>query len=156
MDDRIPMTKAGYERLNNELDKLKSVNRQEVAEAIEKGLACGYASSELLDAHDRQMFLEGRIWELEQLLPCAQLIDTKTLSGNKVVFGATVDVSDLGTGQKLTYQIVGQLEADLDKGRIAHISPFAKALLGRKSGDVVEVQTRSGTEKYKIMAIRFV
>ena len=72
------------------------------------------------------------------------------------MFGATVDVSDFGTGKKLTYQIVGQLEADLEKGRLSHISPLAKALLGKSKGNVVEVQTRKGTEKYKIMAIRFV
>ena len=156
MDKRILMTVAGYERLNNELEKLKSVDRQAVAAAMEEGHSYGYASPELLDVRDRQMFLEGRIWELEQLLPRAQLIDPKTLSGNKVVFGATVDVSDFGTGKKLTYQIVGQLEADLEKGRLSHISPLAKALLGKSKGNVVEVQTRNGTEKYKIMAIRFV
>ena len=156
MDDKIPMTVAEYEKLNSELKKLKSVDRPTVAAAIEQGRACGYASPELLDARDRQTFLEGRIGELEQLLPRVQLIDPQNQSGNKVVFGATVVLSDVGTGQTKTCQIVGQLEADLDKGKISHISPLAKALMDKTRGDVAEVQTHDGVKKYKIMDIRFV
>ena len=157
MDKRIPMTLAGYNRVTAELERMKNEDRPAILTEIEKASSEeGFSSARYLDALEKEDFLSGWILDYEYALSHAQVIDPKNLSGNKVVFGATVDVSDFWTGKKLTYQIVGQLEADLEKGRLSHISPLAKALLGKSKGNVVEVQTRKGTEKYKIMAIRFV
>ena len=96
-----------------------------------------------------------KIWKCSYISR-AQVIDPKTLSGDAVLFGATVDVSDLDTDQKQTYQIVGQYEANLEKGLISYISPLAKALIGKVKGDIVEVQTPKGTKSYEVLAIRFV
>ena len=158
MADKIPMTLVGYDQLNEELKKLKFEDRPAIVAAIEEARSHGDLSenAEYQTARDKQSFIEGRIQDLEAALSRAQVIDPKTLSGNTVLFGATVDVSDLDADQKQTYQIVGQYEANLEKGLISYISPLAKALIGKEKGDIVEVQTPKGTKAYEVLAIRFI
>lgn len=158
MADKVPMTSVGYDQLNEELKKLKFEDRPAIVAAIEEARGHGDLSenAEYQTAREKQSFIEGRIQDLEAALSRAQVIDPKTLSGDAVLFGATVDVSDLDTDQKQTYQIVGQYEANLEKGLISYISPLAKALIGKTKGDIVEVQTPKGTKSYEVLAIRFV
>ena len=158
MADKVPMTSVGYDQLNEELKKLKFEDRPAIVVAIEEARGHGDLSenAEYQTAREKQSFIEGRIQDLEVALSRAQVIDPKTLSGDAVLFGATVDVSDLDTDQKQTYQIVGQYEANLEKGLISYISPLAKALIGKVKGDIVEVQTPKGTKSYEVLAIRFV
>ena len=158
MADKVPMTSVGYDQLNEELKKLKFEDRPAIVAAIEEARGHGDLSenAEYQTAREKQSFIEGRIQDLEAALSRAQVIDPKTLSGDAVLFGATVDVSDLDTDQKQTYQIVGQYEANLEKGLISYISPLAKALIGKEKGDIVEVQTPKGTKSYEVLAIRFI
>ena len=158
MTDKIPMTSVGYDQLNEELKKLKFEDRPAIVAAIEEARGHGDLSenAEYQTAREKQSFIEGRIQDLEAALSRAQVIDPKTLSGNAVLFGATVDVTDLDTDQKQSYQIVGQYEANLEKGLISYISPLAKALIGKEKGEIVEVQTPKGTKSYEILAIRFI
>ena len=158
MADKVPMTLVGYDQLNEELKKLKFEERPAIVAAIEEARAHGDLSenAEYQTAREKQSFIEGRIQDLEAALSLAQVIDPKTLSGDTVLFGATVDVTDLDTDQKQTYQIVGQYEANLEKGLISYISPLAKALIGKAKGDIVEVQTPKGEKAYEILAIRFI
>lgn len=158
MSDKVPMTMVGYDQLNEELKKLKFEERPAIVAAIEEARSHGDLSenAEYQTARDKQSFIEGRIQDLEAALSLAQVIDPKTLSGDTILFGATVDVSDLETDQKQTYQIVGQYEANLEKGLISYISPLAKALIGKTKGDIVEVQTPKGEKAYEVLAIRFI
>ncbi len=158
MTDKVPMTSVGYDQLNEELKKLKFEERPAIVAAIEEARSHGDLSenAEYQTARDKQSFIEGRIQELESALSRAQVIDPKTLSGDTVLFGATVDVTDLDTDKKQTYQVVGQYEANLEKGLISHISPLAKAMIGKKAGEIVEVQTPKGEKAYEILAIRFI
>ena len=158
MTDKVPMTSVGYDQLNEELKKLKFEERPAIVAAIEEARSHGDLSenAEYQTARDKQSFIEGRIQDLEAALSLAQVIDPKTLSGDTVLFGATVDVNDLESDKKQTYQIVGQYEANLEKSLISYISPLAKALIGKSKGDVVEVQTPKGTKVYEILAIRFI
>ena len=159
MSDRIPMTVAGYQALKDELKKLKSVDRIEISKAIE--IARGHGDlSENADyqyAKEKQSFIEGRIQELESKLALADVIDPATLSGEKVVFGATVTLSDMETEQEVRYQIVGVDEADLKQNKISVTSPIARALIGKTVGDDVTVKTPKGGEKeYEIVGVEFV
>lgn len=158
MSEKVPMTAVGYDQLNEELKKLKFEERPAIVAAIEEARSHGDLSenAEYQTARDKQSFIEGRIQDLEAALSLAQVIDPKTLSGDTILFGATVDVSDLETDQKQTYQIVGQYEANLEKGLISYISPLAKALIGKTKGDIVEVQTPKGEKAYEVLAIRFI
>lgn len=158
MAEKVPMTAVGYDQLNEELKKLKFEDRPAIVAAIEEARSHGDLSenAEYQTARDKQSFIEGRIQDLEAALSLAQVIDPKTLSGDTVLFGATVDVNDLETDKKQTYQIVGQYEANLEKGLISYISPLAKALIGKAKGDIVEVQTPKGEKAYEILAIRFI
>ena len=158
MAEKIPMTAVGYDQLNEELKKLKFEDRPAVVAAIEEARGHGDLSenAEYQTAREKQSFIEGRIQDLEAAFSRAQVIDPKTLSGDTVLFGATVDVLDTDSDQKQTYQIVGQYEANLEKGLISYISPLAKALIGKKAGDIVEVQTPKGEKAYEILAIRFI
>ena len=158
MAEKVPMTLVGYDQLNEELKKLKFEERPAIVAAIEEARSHGDLSenAEYQTARDKQSFIEGRIQDLEAALSLAQVIDPKTLSGDTVLFGATVDVTDLETDKKQTYQIVGQYEANLEKGLISYISPLAKALIGKAKGDIVEVQTPKGEKAYEILAIRFI
>jgi transcription elongation factor GreA len=158
MVEKVPMTQAGYEQLNEELKVLKFKERPEIVAAIEEARAHGDLSenAEYHSAREKQSFIEGRIQDLEAAISRAQVIDPKTLSGDTVLFGATVQVQDLDTDQKQTYQIVGQYEANLEKGLISLISPLAKALIGKNKGDYVDVTTPKGDKSYEILSVSFI
>lgn len=154
----IPVTKRGAEALRAELHKLKTVDRPWVINAIAEARAQGDLSenAEYDAAKDRQGFIEGRIAEIDSKLSTAQIIDPSTLdAGGKVVFGSTVDLEDEDSGAKVTYQIVGEDEADLKLGRINIGSPIARALIGKVEGDSVEVQAPGGVKHYEIVAVRY-
>jgi transcription elongation factor GreA len=154
----IPLTVRGAEKLKEELARLKSVERHAVIQAISEARAQGDLSenAEYEAAKDKQGFIEGRILEIESKLAAAQIIDPKTLNAEgRVVFGATVDLEDEDSGAAVTYQIVGDDEADLKKGLISISSPIARALIGKSSGDVAEVQAPGGVRHYEIIAVRY-
>jgi transcription elongation factor GreA len=154
----IPITKRGAEKLKEELHRLKTVDRPWVINAIAEARAQGDLSenAEYEAAKDRQGFIEGRIAEVESKLSGSQVIDPSTVdAGGRVVFGATVDLEDEDSGVKVTYQIVGEDEADLKLGLINIGSPIARALIGKEEGDVAEVQAPGGTRRYEISAVRY-
>ena len=155
----IPLTKRGAEKLKEELQRLKTVERHAVIQAIAEARAQGDLSenAEYDAAKDKQGFIEGRILELEGKLAAAQVIDPASLdAGGRVVFGATVDLEDEDTGAKVTYQIVGDDEADLKLGLISISSPIARALIGKSAGDVAEVQAPGGLRHWEIVDVRYV
>jgi transcription elongation factor GreA len=154
----IPLTVRGAQLLKDELHRLKSVDRPAVITAIAEARAQGDLSenAEYDAARERQGFIEGRIAELEGKLANAQVIDPKLLDAEgRVVFGATVDLEDLGSGDSVTYQIVGDDEADIKAGRISVSSPIARALIGKYAGDVAEVQAPGGVREYEILEVRY-
>lgn len=154
----FPITKRGAEQLKTELHKLKTVERPAVIQAIADARAQGDLSenADYDAAKERQGFIEGRIAEIEGKLSAAQVIDPSTLdAGGRVVFGATVDLEDEETGNAVTYQIVGEDEADLKLGLINIGSPIARALIGKEEGDVAEVQAPGGIRRYEIVAVRY-
>ena len=154
----IPLTRRGAELLKSELHRLKSVERHAVIQAISEARAQGDLSenAEYEAAKDKQGFIEGRILEIEGKLAAAQIIDPSTLdAGGRVVFGSTVDLEDEDSGQKVTYQIVGDDEADLKQGLISISSPIARALIGKEGGDVAEVQAPGGIRHYEIVDVRY-
>jgi transcription elongation factor GreA len=155
--EKIPMTAQGFQALETEIKHLKSVERPAVIRAISEARAHGDLSenAEYHSAKERQSFIEGRVLELEDKLSRAQVIDVSKLSGKVVKFGATVTVVDEDTDQKAKYQIVGDLEADFAKGRISISSPLARALIGKTTGDTVEVNTPSGGRSYEITKVEF-
>jgi len=155
--EKIPMTAQGFQALESEIKHLKSVERPAVIRAISEARAHGDLSenAEYHSAKERQSFIEGRVLELEDKLSRAQVIDVSKLSGKVVKFGATVTVVDEDTDQKAKYQIVGDLEADFAKGRISISSPLARALIGKTTGDTVEVNTPSGGRSYEITKVEF-
>jgi transcription elongation factor GreA len=152
------MTKAGAERLRGELDRLKSVDRPKVIAAIAEARAHGdlKENAEYHAAREQQSFIEGRIAELEAALSTAEVIDiTRLGAGNRVVFGATVDLEDEDSGEAVTYQIVGDLEADIKKRLIAVSSPIARALIGKSAGDSFEFTAPNGVKHYEIVDVRY-
>lgn len=152
------MTASGYARLEEELKHLRSVARPEVIKAIAEAREHGDLSenAEYHAARERQSFIEGRVAELEDKISRAQVIDPSKLSGDTVMFGATVEVADEDTDQESTFQIVGETEAEVKEGRIAVTSPMARALIGKQEGDSVEVTTPKGTKAYEILKIRYI
>jgi transcription elongation factor GreA len=155
----IPLTRRGAEKLKEELHRLKTVERHAVIQAIAEARAQGDLSenAEYDAAKDKQGFIEGRIQELEGKLAAAQIIDPEALdAGGKVVFGATVVLDDEGSGAQVTYQIVGEDEADLKLGLISISSPIARALIGKEAGDVAEVQAPGGLKHWEIVGVRYV
>ncbi len=155
----IPITRRGAEKLREELARLKNVERAAVIQAIAEARAQGDLSenAEYEAAKDKQGFIEGRILEIEGMLSAAQIIDPTTLNAEgRVVFGATVDLEDESNGANVTYQIVGNDEADLKLGLISISSPISRALIGKEVGDVVEYQAPGGTKSYEIMGVRYV
>ncbi|NRF69952.1 transcription elongation factor GreA [Aquincola sp. S2] len=155
----IPLTKRGAEQLKEELQRLKTVERHAVIQAIAEARAQGDLSenAEYDAAKDKQGFIEGRILEIESKLAAAQVIDPKAVdAGGRVVFGATVDLEEEASGQEVTYQIVGEDEADLKKGLISISSPIARAMIGKEAGDVAEVQAPGGLKRYEIVEVRYV
>ncbi len=154
----IPITKRGAEKLKTELHELKTVQRPWVINAIAEARAQGDLSenAEYDAAKDRQGFIEGRIQEIEGKLSAAQIIDPSGLqAGGKVVFGTTVDLQEEESGDKVTYQIVGEDEADLKLGLINISSPIARALIGKEEGDTAEVQAPGGIKHYEIVAVKY-
>lgn len=154
--EKIPMTRAGYEVLEQELKTLKSVDRPTVIKAIAEAREHGDLSenAEYHAAREKQSFVEGRIKELESILGRAEVIDTAKLSG-AVKFGATVTIVDEDSDEERTYQIVGEAEADLEKGLLNIKSPLARALIGKDEGDSVEVRTPGGDKGYEILAVKY-
>jgi len=155
--EKIPMTAQGFSALEAEIKHLKQVERPAVIKAIAEARAHGDLSenAEYHSAKERQSFIEGRVLELEDKLSRAQVIDVSKLSGKAVKFGATVTLVDEDTDQKSKYQIVGDMEADFAKGRISISSPLARALIGKSSGDTVEVNTPSGGRSYEVLKVEF-
>lgn len=156
--DKIPMTKKGYEAVQEELKNLKNVERPAIIAAIAEARAHGDLSenAEYHAAKEKQSFIEGRIQELEGAIGCAQVVDVAALSGDRVVFGATVELFDVDTEAESTYQIVGQYEADLEKGRISVLSPLARALIGKNVGDETHVASPNGGKTYEILNVKYV
>ena len=155
----IPLTRRGADKLKEELHRLKTVERHAVIGAISEARAQGDLSenAEYEAAKDKQGFIEGRILEIESKLAAAQVIDPENLHAEgRVVFGATVDLEDETTGKAVTYQIVGDDEADLKLGLISISSPIARAMIGRSAGDVAEVQAPGGVKHYEIVQVRYV
>lgn len=157
--DKVPMTKFGAQRLEEELDRLKRVDRPEIIEAIAEARAHGdlKENAEYHAARERQSFTEGRIQEIESKLSLAQIIDISTIEDTgKVIFGVTVGLVNLDTDEAVTYQIVGEDEADIKSGKISIGSPIARALVGKKEGDEVDVQTPNGIICYEIEKVQYI
>jgi len=155
----IPLTRRGAEKLKAELHRLKTVERPWVINAISEARAQGDLSenAEYEAAKDKQGFVEGRIQEVEGKLSIAQVIDPETLdAGGRVVFGATVDLEEEESGASVTYQIVGEDEADLKLGLISVGSPIARALIGKEAGDTAEVRAPGGVKRYDVVEVRYV
>jgi len=154
---KVPMTAAGYESLQEELKRLKSIDRPEVIRAIAEARAHGDLSenAEYHAARERQSFIEGRVGELEDKIARAEVIDPSKLSGSAVMFGATVTLADEDTDEEATYQIVGEDEADIKSRRLAITAPLARALIGKQKGDSVEVSTPRGAKSYEIIKVRY-
>jgi transcription elongation factor GreA len=155
--EKVPMTGPGYQKLEDELKRLKTVERPAVVRAIAEARTHGDLSenAEYHAAKERQGFIEGRVMELEDLISRAQIIDVSKLSGKIVKFGATVTVIDEDTDEKAKYQIVGDYEADLRQKRISISSPIARALIGKTVGESAEVQTPSGSKSYEIVKVEW-
>jgi transcription elongation factor GreA len=156
---RTPMTLRGAERLKQELKQLKSEARPNVIKAIAEARSHGDLSenAEYHAAREQQSFIEGRINDLENRLSNAEVIDVTRLNANgRVVFGSTVEVEDQDGGAKLTYQLVGDDEADIKRGMLSVSSPIARALIGKSEGDVVDVTAPGGTRSYEIVSVRYI
>ncbi len=155
--DKIPMTRAGATALEKELKQLKSVERPAIIEAIAEARELGdlKENAEYHSAREKQGFIEGRIKELEGVLGLAEVIDPAGLSGS-IKFGATVTVVDEDTDEEKTWQIVGEHEADIEKGLLNVKSPIARALIGKEEGDSVEVRTPGGQKAYEVLKITYI
>ncbi len=157
--NKTPLTVAGAEQLRAELHRLKTVDRPNVIAAIAEARSHGDLSenAEYDAAKERQGFIEGRIMEVEGKLSNAQIIDPKLLDADgRCVFGATVELEDMDSGQTVTYQIVGEDEADIKANKISVSSPIARALIGKYAGDVAEVQAPGGVREYEIIDVRYI
>lgn len=156
---KVPLTAHGAEKLKAELHRLKTVERPRIIQAIAEARSHGDLSenAEYHAAKEQQGFIEGRIADLDARLSKAQIIDPLTIRANgKVVFGATLDLLDEDSDAQVTYQIVGDDEADINDGKISISSPIARALIGKESGDVVEVKVPNGLRRYEILDVRYV
>jgi transcription elongation factor GreA len=155
----VPITKRGAELLKDELQRLKTKDRPAVINAISEARAQGDLSenAEYDAAKERQSFIEGRIAELEGKLSAAQIIDPTLLDAEgRIVFGSTVHLEDLESGQKVTYQIVGEDEADLKELKVSITSPISRALIGKYAGDMIEVNAPSGIREYEVLDVRYI
>jgi transcription elongation factor GreA len=151
------MTGEGYNRLQDELKRLKSVDRPSIIKAIAEARTHGDLSenAEYHAARERQSFIEGRVMELEDKISRAEVIDVSKLSGSLVKFGATVTLADEETDEEQTFRIVGEDEADIKAGRLSVTSPLARALIGKTKGDSVEVSTPRGAKSYEVVTVAF-
>ena len=158
-DDRIPMTREGYEKKKAELDRMQGVEMLELTRRVAAARDLGDLSenAEYHAAREQQGFIEGRISEIEAKLSTAEIIDPSTLTNTgKVIFGATVELEDQDADKSISYQIVGEDEADIKAGRISITSPIARALVGKSAGDVVDVAAPGGTHSYEIVKVSYV
>jgi len=153
--DKIPMTKEGFRKLQDELDRLRRVERPQALQAMNEAAGHGDISdnADYRVAKERRDFVESRIKEIDDKLARAQVIDTRDLATDKVVFGCTVLLGDLDAARQIKYKIVGADEADIKTGRISVNSPVAKALIGRSAGDVVQIVVPSGKKEYEVLEI---
>jgi transcription elongation factor GreA len=156
-DQKIPMTPRGAQQLKDELKRRKEVDRFVIVKAIEEARGHGDLSenADYSAAKEAQSFNEGRIKELEAMLALSDVIDPTKLSGNKIVFGATVKLADTDSGEETVYSIVGEQEADIKKGLISISAPVARALIGREVGDTVTVRTPKGQREYEVLQVSF-
>jgi len=157
MTDKIPMTPRGQQLLKDELKRLKEVERPANMKALEEARGHGDISenADYDAAKERQAFIEGRIREVESKLALSNVIDPSRLSGDKVVFGATVKVADTDTGEEQTYQIVGEDEADIKRGMISITAPVARAMIGREVGDTFRVNAPKGSREFEVLSVKF-
>ena len=155
--DKIPITNIGFEKLEEELKTLKSIERPTVIKSIAEAREHGDLSenAEYHAAKEKQSFIEGRIADLQNKISRAEVIITKKLKSNKVIFGATVTLGEVGKKKRIVYQIVGTEEADVERGKISISSPLARALLGKKIDDSVEVYSPGGSKEYEVENIEF-
>jgi len=155
--EKFPITAQGYADMEIELKTLKTVERGSVIKAISEAREHGdlKENAEYHAAKEKQSFIEGRILELTSRIAGAEVIDVKSLSGTQIKFGATVNLIDGDTEEKVTYQIVGEYEADIKKGRLSITAPISRALIGKKVGDSVEVITPKGSKNYEIAEVKF-
>ena len=156
--EKVPMTSTGYDALDVELKRLKGPERQRIIKAIAEARAHGDLSenAEYHAAKEQQSHNEGRVMELEDMINRADVIDPTSLSGDRVKFGATVALVDEDTDAEMTYQIVGDFEANVEAGKISISSPIARALIGKETGDSVEVNTPGGGKSYEILGVKFI
>ena len=156
--DKFPITNEGFEQIEIELKNLKSIERPSIIKSIAEAREHGDLSenAEYHAAKEKQSFIEGRIADLESKISRAEVINTKKLKGNKIIFGATVTLGDIDSKKNIIYQIVGTEEADVENGKISISSPLAKALLGKKIDDTVEVYSPGGSREYEIGDIKFI
>ena len=156
--EKVPMTVEGYRSLDEDLKRLKTLERPAVIAAISEARAHGDLSenAEYHEAKERQGWIEGQIADIEDKMARAQVIDVSKLSGKQIKFGATVSVIDEDTEEKARYQIVGEHEADVKRGRVSVTSPIARAIIGKETGDVVEVNTPGGVKAYEIVKVEWV
>ena len=157
MADKYPMTPRGLTTLKDELKQRKETERPRIVRAIEEARAHGDLSenAEYSAAKEAQSHNEGRISKLEEMIALADVIDPATLSGNRVVFGATVTIEDTDSGEKQTFAIVGEHEGDIKHGRMSVTAPVARALIGRQAGDTAQVKTPRGNKEYEIVSLKF-
>ena len=157
-DERVPMTNRGYQSLMDELKRLKAVERPKLVSEIEEARDHGdlAENAEFHAAKERQSLLDVQIREIEDRLARAQVIEVAKLSGDKVVFGATVSLADGDTGDKVVYQIVGDHEAEPKNGKISISSPVARALIGKSEGDEVQVHTPTGVRSFEILSVEYI
>jgi len=155
--DKIPLTRTGHTALSDELKTLKSIERPAVIRAIAEAREHGDLSenAEYHAAREKQSFIEGRVKELEGILSLAEVIDPAKLSGS-IKFGATVKLVDENTDEEKTYQIVGEAEADIERGLLNIKSPLARSLIGKEEGDSIEVRTPGGEKAYEVLSVRFI
>ena len=156
--NKIPMTKEGYLKLQEELRKLTSEDRPNIIAAISEARGHGDLSenAEYQYAKEQQSLIEGRISDLESSISRAEVIDIKEMSGDEIKFGATVEIEDDDTGNKQKYQIVGEYESDIENKKLSIISPLARGLIGKSQGDNVEINSPKGTKSYTIISVKYI
>jgi len=156
--NKIPMTKEGYLKLQEELRKLTSEDRPNIIAAIAEARGHGDLSenAEYQYAKEQQSLIEGRISDLESSISRAEVIDIKEMSGDEIKFGATVEIEDDDTGNKQKYQIVGEYESDIENKKLSIISPLARGLIGKSQGDIVEINSPKGTKSYTIISVKYI
>ncbi len=156
--NKIPMTKEGYLKLQEELRKLTSEDRPNIIAAIAEARGHGDLSenAEYQYAKEQQSLIEGRISDLESSISRAEVIDINEMSGDEIKFGATIEIEDDDTGNKQKYQIVGEYESDIENKKLSIISPLARGLIGKSQGDIVEINSPKGTKSYTIISVKYI